>query len=127
MVRHHNDFPVKRRAVVHPHLMEVCRTGHSSPPGVRSGEVESLGLETGRGDAPAEQRPGVRDGRDELPPRGQARHGFFLSSSGSGGGQVTPIAYSTHCTINTRLRRRMETRPFLWLRAESHLRPIPCA
>ena len=73
----HNDPPVERCAVVHPLHVEVCQTGDGSTLGVRSGEVESLGPERGRGDAAAgdEQRPGVRDGRGELPRRGQARAG----------------------------------------------------
>ena len=51
------------------------RAGDRSPLRVRGGEVESLRPEGGRGDAAAgdEQRPGVRDGRGELPRRGQAR------------------------------------------------------
>ena len=60
---------------MHPLLAEVGRAGDSSPLGVRGGEVESLGPEGGRGDAAAgdEQHAGVRDGRGELPRRGQAR------------------------------------------------------
>jgi hypothetical protein len=69
----HNDPPVERCAVVHPLHVEVCQTGDGSTLGVRSGEVESLGPERGPGDAAAsdEQCPGVRDGCDELPRKGQ--------------------------------------------------------
>ena len=45
------------------------------PLGIQSGEIESPGVERGLGDVATgdEQRPRVRDGRSELPCRGQAR------------------------------------------------------
>ena len=71
----HNDPPIERRAAVHRHRAEVCRTGDGSPLGIQSGEIDSPGVERGLGDVATgdEQRPRVRDGRSELPCRGQAR------------------------------------------------------